>query len=96
MSSVPHCQTTASIDHFQGLCVAPVRSEEAQKPSHSEVVTTYIENPQDLLNLHLPQDGKHPGRPRVSLPEIVGTGGVFPGLQVGLDGIYDLDTTRYS
>ena len=96
MPSVPRCQTTASIDHSRGLCVAPFRPEEVQKPSHSEGVIAYIENPQGPLNLHLPQDGKYPGRPRVSLPEIVSTGGVFPGLQAGLDGMYGSDTTRYN
>jgi len=44
------------------------------------MVTTYIENPQGLLDLHLPQDGTCPGRLRVPLPEIVDTGRVSTGL----------------
>ena len=94
MSRIPRCQTAVCIDHChlpRGLRAAPVRSEEVQRPFYFGAVTTYIENPQGLLNLHLPHDGACPSRPRVTLPEIVDTGRVLAGLQVGLDGTYGPD-----
>jgi len=99
MSRVPRRQATACIDHFhwpRGLRAAPVRPEEVQIPFYFRVVTTHIENPQGLLNLHLPQNGARPGRPRMSLPEVVYAGRVPAGLQVGLNGTYGPGTTRYN
>jgi len=57
-----------------------VWGQKSKNRFYFEVVTTYIENPQGFLDLHLPQDGTCPGRPRVPLPEMVDTGRVSAGL----------------
>jgi len=100
MLRVPCCQTTPRIGLFRWprgyRTAAPVRPEGVQELLCSEVVTTYIENPQNPLNLHFPQDWKCSGRPRVSLPEIVDAGRALTDLHVGLDGTYGPDATRYN